>query len=163
MTFKDFTAGDIFTADDADLLMKQGLIVVANEAARDAIPAPFEGMRVYRIDTHRVDYRTATGWLTGAGVVVAVDPAMTGGAIFAYALDGMFLIEGSATGTFAANVTTNVGLIPLGHRPSGSRGNPSAWSNGEFGWGEILASGVIRVRKPTAGSSTVYLQAVYSR
>ena len=62
MTYKDFTAGDIFTADDADLLLRQGLIVVADAAERDAIPGPAEGMRVYRLDTHRVNIYDGLEW-----------------------------------------------------------------------------------------------------
>jgi len=161
MTYKDFTAGDIFTADDADLLMRQGLIVVADQAARDAIIAPTEGMRVYRLDTHAVDIHGQYEWETGAGVVCALDSGMTGGAVFAYRRDGLILVEGYVSGTFVANVTTNVCNVPATHRPRDTRGHPTAWSNGELGWGWVHSGGNVAVRKPTAGAGNCYVQAVY--
>lgn len=62
MTYKDFLTGAVFTADDADLLMRQGVIIVSNAAARDAIPSPTEGMQVYRLDTHMVERHNGTAW-----------------------------------------------------------------------------------------------------
>lgn len=64
MTYKDFATGDVFTADDADLLMRQGTIIVANQAARDAIVAPTAGMRVYRSDLKTFEDYTGSGWRT---------------------------------------------------------------------------------------------------
>ena len=63
MTYKNFEPGDILTAADADLLMRQGVIVVANAAARDAIEAPSEGMQVYRLDTHKIERHDGAGWI----------------------------------------------------------------------------------------------------
>lgn len=62
MTFKQYTAGDILTVADANLLMRQGLIVVANDVARDQISVPTEGMRIYRLDTHGIETYTGTAW-----------------------------------------------------------------------------------------------------
>ena len=47
--FKTFTAGEVFTASDANTyLMQQAVMVFTNEAARDAaITAPSEGMHAY--------------------------------------------------------------------------------------------------------------------
>ena len=47
--FKTFTAGEVFTASDANTyLMQQSVMVFTNEAARDAaITAPSEGMHAY--------------------------------------------------------------------------------------------------------------------
>lgn len=47
--FKTFTAGEVFTATDANTyLMQQSVMVFTNEAARDAaITAPSEGMHAY--------------------------------------------------------------------------------------------------------------------
>lgn len=63
MTYKTFNPGDILTASDAELLMRQGLIIVSNQAARDAIPAPTEGMRVYRLDTHVIETHDGSTWV----------------------------------------------------------------------------------------------------
>lgn len=88
MPFKDFNPGDILTADDVDLIMRQGLPTVANQAARDAIPAPTEGMRVYRLDTHMIEQHSGaawvpedTGWVTAGAVT-----AQAGWSITSYAI-----------------------------------------------------------------------------
>lgn len=78
MTFRNFRPGDILTADDADLLMRQGLIIVANADERDAIPAPSEGMRVYRLDTKATDVYTSNQWISGSWQVIPTGGFMNG-------------------------------------------------------------------------------------
>lgn len=61
MTWKHFTPGQILTADDANLLMDQGRIIVADAAERDLIAA-HEGMRAYRLDAKAEDEYTSGAW-----------------------------------------------------------------------------------------------------
>jgi hypothetical protein len=65
--FKDFTAGEILTADDVDqYLMQQTVMVFAGTAARSsAIASPSEGMFTYMTDTNGLEYYggTAVGWV----------------------------------------------------------------------------------------------------
>lgn len=81
MSWKHYNPGEILTADDANMMMDQGRIVVAN-AAELAIIAGQPGMVVYRLDnrieydyigsawiprdTGWVDISLSTGW-TGEG------------------------------------------------------------------------------------------------
>lgn len=61
MSWKNFTPGQILTAADANTLMNQGRIIVANVTERNTIPAT-EGMSVYRLDTKRVEEYTNGAW-----------------------------------------------------------------------------------------------------
>lgn len=65
--FKDFTAGEILTADDVDtFLMQQTVMVFAGTAARGSVIAsPSEGMFTYLADTDSLEYYggTAIGWV----------------------------------------------------------------------------------------------------
>lgn len=65
--FKDFTAGEILTADDVDtFLMQQTIMVFAGTAARGSvITSPSEGMFTYLKDTDALEYYggTALGWV----------------------------------------------------------------------------------------------------
>lgn len=73
-------------------------------------------------------------------------------------LGNLVVLEGFATGSFTANTTTTVATVPAGFRPTVSVvGMPVSHNSGEIGFGRIHNTGVIEVRKPTTGSSSVYL------
>lgn len=63
MSWKHFTHGEILTADDANTLMDQGRIIVANTAERDVI-AGKPGMQVYRLDNKTVEEYTGVTWVS---------------------------------------------------------------------------------------------------
>lgn len=62
--FRTFANNELLTAQAVnDLLMRQVMPQLADQAARDAIPAPSEGMTIYRLDTHAVErHMGADGW-----------------------------------------------------------------------------------------------------
>lgn len=106
MTYKTFSYGDVFTAADAQTLMDQGVIWVQNAAEREAIPAPREGMRVYRADIDLIEIHNGSMWLrTASRPVLAVQTSAVSqgwstslttfkwggaGAAYAFDTDGMF-------------------------------------------------------------------------
>jgi|GEM_PF-5909722 len=61
--FKKYEPFDPFTPYDANLLLRQGTIEVANVAERDAITDPVAGMRAYRADKLVAEEHTGVGWL----------------------------------------------------------------------------------------------------
>ena len=60
----------------------------------------------------------------------------------------------TVTGTWAANTTTGIADVPVGYRPFTAIGVPAIFSNGEFGWGNLVSGGVVSLRKPTTGNSS---------
>lgn len=64
--FKAFANFETLTADELNLyLMRQAVIHVDNQAGRDAIPSPGQGMLVYRGDLGCYQWKHPTrGWLT---------------------------------------------------------------------------------------------------
>jgi len=82
--FKDFTAGEVLTADDVDTyLMQQTVMVFADSTARNAaIASPSEGMFSYLADTNALEYYDGSAWV-----------AFTSGA--AGGLETQFLLMGA--------------------------------------------------------------------
>ena len=124
MTYKTFSVGDVLTALDVQTIQDQSVIRVASAAERDAIPAPADGMTVYRTDTRRPEtYRGAAGW-------VAVPKIIT----------GSFQLPVQAAGanqtvavTFPAGVFTappNVHITPSNGRVTASLVNGSVTTTG---------------------------------
>ena len=85
--YKEYKNYDPFTPFDANSLLRQGRIPVANAGERAQILNPTEGMEVYRLDTHAVEIYTGTAWrivprtlgfsiVTNAGDVILA-PALT--------------------------------------------------------------------------------------
>ncbi|WP_034648242.1 hypothetical protein [Cellulomonas sp. HZM] len=69
-------------------------------------------------------------------------------------------LQGLVSGTFAANTTTTVAIIPSAFLPTGVCALAVTPSSGEPGWGWASGSS-ISVRKPTAGSTGVYITAAW--
>lgn len=65
MPYKTFEDGVVLPAADLQLLMDQSLIAVDTDVERDEIPAPSEGMQVYRRDTKQVERFSGGGWDSG--------------------------------------------------------------------------------------------------
>jgi hypothetical protein len=61
--FKDFTTGEVLTANDVDGYLMQGVWTFANAAARDAaVTSPQEGNMCYLKDTDAVQYYSGSAW-----------------------------------------------------------------------------------------------------
>lgn len=60
--YKQYAPFDPFTPFDANSLLRQGLIVVADAAERAQISGPTEGMQVYRLDTHAISRYNGATW-----------------------------------------------------------------------------------------------------
>ena len=125
MSYKVFTDGALLTATDINNnLMRQSLISVANQAARDAIASPQAGMQVYRVDTDRIEKYNGSSWGKPDGAVVTSTTSSTSsfyaantGLLDAPAITGdgvsMFKITavwGSLTGT-VANDGFDIGIM----------------------------------------------------
>lgn len=153
MTHRDFTPGDIFTADDADLLMRQGLIIVANATERNAIPAPEEGMRVYNRATKRVEHYDGTAWQTSAWQTVAAGAGFTGDIRFAV-LGGDVEIRSSLIGSCPdGNSTAGTNVIPAGLRPTLVNAQGAAYFGG--GWPGVAicdTNGTITITQRTGAT-----------
>lgn len=77
MSFKDFSAGDVFTAADADTLMRQGTMVFASTSARDTALSGnlAEGMRAFTTDTDTFYYYDGSGWQVESSPWVSYTPS----------------------------------------------------------------------------------------
>jgi hypothetical protein len=63
--FKDFTTGEVLTANDVDGYLMQGIWVFANATARDAaVTAPQEGNACYLKDTDVIMVYSGSAWAT---------------------------------------------------------------------------------------------------
>jgi hypothetical protein len=61
--FKDFTTGEVLTANDVDGYLMQGVWVFANAAARTAaVTSPQEGNFSFLKDTNSTEYYTGSAW-----------------------------------------------------------------------------------------------------
>jgi hypothetical protein len=70
--FKDFTTGEVLTANDVDGYLMQGVWVFASAAARDAaVTSPQEGNFAYLKDTNGTTYYTGSAWTNLSGGKVA--------------------------------------------------------------------------------------------
>jgi hypothetical protein len=66
--FKDFTTGEVLTANDVDGYLMQGVWVFANAAARDAaVTSPQEGNFCYLKDTNATQFYTGSAWSAVGG------------------------------------------------------------------------------------------------
>ncbi len=83
MGFIDFTNGEVLTADQMDLVMRQGIMRFADATARDtALSAVLaEGMMCYLDDTDEVLKYDGTSWIDISGDITGVTAgtALTGG------------------------------------------------------------------------------------
>jgi hypothetical protein len=66
--FKDFTTGEVLTANDVDGYLMQGVWVFADATARDAaVTSPQEGNMAYLKDTNTVQYYSGSAWTAVSG------------------------------------------------------------------------------------------------
>jgi hypothetical protein len=66
--FKDFTTGEVLTANDVDGYLMQGVWVFASAAARtSAVPSPQEGNMSFLKDTNSTEYYSGSAWVAVAG------------------------------------------------------------------------------------------------
>lgn len=63
MGYKTFTAEALLAADVNNYFMRQVVIRVANNTARNAIPSPVEGMVCYVESTNRFEWYTGSAWI----------------------------------------------------------------------------------------------------
>jgi hypothetical protein len=65
--FKDFTTGEVLTANDVDGYLMQGVWVFADAAARTAaVTSPQEGNMSYLKDTNSTEYYSGSAWVAVA-------------------------------------------------------------------------------------------------
>jgi hypothetical protein len=63
--YKDFTTGEVLTANDVDGYLMQGIWVFASAAARDAaVTSPQEGNACYLKDTDVIQVYSGSAWAT---------------------------------------------------------------------------------------------------
>jgi hypothetical protein len=66
--FKDFTTGEVLTANDVDGYLMQGVWVFASAAARTAaVTSPQEGNFSFLKDTNSTEYYSGSAWVSVAG------------------------------------------------------------------------------------------------
>jgi hypothetical protein len=63
MPFKVFNNFEVFTAADANILMRQSVIVLDSLAERNAIVSPPQGMLIFRTDIGGFERHTGTVWV----------------------------------------------------------------------------------------------------
>jgi len=106
MGFKDFTAGDVLTAQDVDnFLMQQTIMVFDDSASRDTALAGFlkEGMHTFVKDTNSLEY------YNGSSFAPVVDPILTEGN------EGQLLISNGSTGSvWVDNGTAGQNIVSAG-------------------------------------------------
>lgn len=70
--FKDFTTGEVLTANDVDGYLMQGVWVFASASARNsAVTSPQEGNMSYLKDTNSVEYYSGSAWVAVGGAAAA--------------------------------------------------------------------------------------------
>lgn len=158
MPFKDFNAGEVFTADNADTLMRQGLIVVANTAERDAIPSPAWGLRVYRLDTKSIDVWVGGNWLPGnwqAIIPASLQNGFTHGSVQPAfrQVGGLVHLSGNMLRSTAPTDFTTAFILPQWASPRGD----AYWST-VTDWGmsvQVTSGGSVRIKASVARASGV--------
>lgn len=83
--FKDFTTGEVLTANDVDGYLMQGVWVFASAAARTAaVTSPQEGNMSFLKDTNSTEYYDGAAWVAvgaaGGGMTLLSTTAMSGNA-----------------------------------------------------------------------------------
>jgi hypothetical protein len=114
--FKDFTTGEVLTANDVDGYLMQGVWVFASAAARTAaVTSPQEGNMSYLKDTNSVEYYSGSAWVAVGGAATPTwtnyTPVVTAqtGSITTYTASGRYFQYGKfCTVTNIINVT-NIG------------------------------------------------------
>lgn len=128
MPYKTFANNQLLTAQEVnDYLMRQTLISVNDQAERDSIPAPVEGMRVYREDTNREERWNGVKWMAQPGIETrryaisrsAVPTGLTAyylplaAETVAYKSDAAPAVSYSAAGADAGTIQLDAGLYML--------------------------------------------------
>lgn len=106
MAFKDFSAGDVLTAQDVDnFLMRQVVMVFDDQASRDTTLSEFlvQGMVTFLKDTNTLEF------YSGSSFEPVVDPILLEGS------SGQILISnGSAGSVWQDNGTPGQNIISAG-------------------------------------------------
>ena len=77
--FKDFTTGEVLTANDVDGYLMQGVWVFASAAARtSAVASPQEGNMSFLKDTNSTEYYSGSAWVAVGGAGGAYTQLATG-------------------------------------------------------------------------------------
>ena len=114
--FKDFTTGEVLTANDVDGYLMQGVWVFASAAARDAaVTSPQEGNFAYLKDTNVTTYYTGSAW-TNLDTTGMTNPMTTTGDMI-YSSPGSTPVRLGIGST--GNVLTVAGGVPSWAAPSG--------------------------------------------
>jgi hypothetical protein len=120
--YKDFTTGEILTANDVDGYLMQGIWVFASAAARDAaVTSPQEGNFAYLKDTNVTTYYTGSAW-TNLDTTGMVNPMTTTG-------DTIYSSSGSTPARLGIGSTGQV-LTVAGGVPT--------WATAAAGGGKVL-------------------------
>lgn len=120
MTYKKFENFETFTAADANLLLRQGIIVVDDADERNTIDSPTEGMQVYRIDTKRVERYTGTDWDSGDSGWISVSSfsnSWTSSTTRYRRIGKVVYLDGAITGGSNGTAFT----LPAGFRPDSTQ------------------------------------------
>ncbi len=136
----------------------------ASIAARDAaLPAPVDGMVCFvAADSGyyvRVDGEWRVLWQDTGWVAITVAGGFTAGVGAAAPqvrrIGREVKFMGSITGPLTTTTTT-IGTVPAGFRPTDATNATAATAhgNGTVGWGQVNASGEIRVRLATGSATT---------
>jgi hypothetical protein len=119
--YKDFTTGEVLTANDVDGYLMQGIWVFASAAARDAaVTSPQEGNFAFLKDTNVTTYYTGSAW-ANLDTTGMVNPMTTTG-------DTIYSSSGSTPARLGIGTTGQV-LTVAGGIPS--------WANAAGG-GKVL-------------------------
>ena len=137
--YKDFTTGEVLTANDVDGYLMQGIWVFASAAARDAaVTSPQEGNFAFLKDTNVTTYYTGSAW-ANLDTTGMVNPMTTTG-------DTIYSSSGSTPARLGIGTTGQVLTV--------SGGIPS-WAT--------ASSGGMTLLTPTttlSGSSTVSITGI---
>ena len=123
--YKDFTTGEVLTANDVDGYLMQGIWVFASAAARDAaVTSPQEGNFAFLKDTNLTTYYTGSAW-ANLDTTGMVNPMTTTG-------DTIYSSSGSTPARLGIGTTGQVLTV--------ASGIPS-WATPTSGGMTLLASG----------------------
>lgn len=120
MPFTDFTAGDVFTAANADVLMRQSTMTFADSSARDTALTGVlaEGLRAYLEDTDRLTVYDGAAWVVVSSPWAAYTPALANITLGNGSLDFRYQYVGwksvRVRGTLIFGSTTSVSGTPMG-------------------------------------------------
>jgi len=106
--FKEFSTGEVLTANNVNGYLMQGVLVFANAAARtSAITSPQQGQVSFLKDSNITQYYSGTAWVTIGG---GSSPLTTKGDLYTYSTTDARLPVGTNGYTLVADSTQSTGL-----------------------------------------------------